>query len=194
MRPAIGGEKVVLSPQSSIFNPQSSVLRNAQKQCFCSQKLDLRHFSRECRQNLNIRTLRIKFRNRSDFEDSPQLVPACHYKRKQLDGWDVNEDKATFQIVNVANIPNIKYTIPYIIYTNPKYEIHNSKIQVDGWDGHEDESKQKWTFLGSSYLILLYLCFSFFQSFLFSFHFYLFQIQCFPSFSFCQVPFSTRLS
>ena len=49
MRPAIGGEKAVLSPQSS-------VLRNAQEQCFCSQKLDLRHFSRECRENLNIRT------------------------------------------------------------------------------------------------------------------------------------------
>ena len=31
MRPAIGGEKAVLSPQSSIFNPQSSVLRNAPK-------------------------------------------------------------------------------------------------------------------------------------------------------------------
>ena len=60
MRPARGGEGAVLSPQSSIFNPQSSVLRNAPKQCFCSQKLDLRHFSRECRENLNIRTLRIK--------------------------------------------------------------------------------------------------------------------------------------
>ena len=35
-------------------------------------------------------------------------------------------------------IPNTKYTIP------------NTKYQVDGWDGHEDESKQKWTFLGSS--------------------------------------------
>ena len=73
MRPAIGGEKAVLSPQSSIFNPQSSVL-SPQK---FSQKLDLRHFSRKCRENLNIRTLRIKFRNKSGFEDSPKLVPAC---------------------------------------------------------------------------------------------------------------------
>ena len=71
MRPAIGGEKAVLSPQSSIFNPQSSFLRNAQKQCFCSHKLDLRHFSCECRENLNIRILRIKFRNKSRFEESP---------------------------------------------------------------------------------------------------------------------------
>ena len=70
MRPAIGGEKTVLSPQSS-------ALENAQKQCFCSQKLDLRHFSRKCRENLIIRTLRIKFRNKSGFEDCPQLVPAC---------------------------------------------------------------------------------------------------------------------
>ena len=75
MRPVIGGEKAVLSPQSSILSPQKCCCRNAQKQCFCSQKLDLRHFSRECRGNLNIRTLRIKFRNKSGFEDSPQLVP-----------------------------------------------------------------------------------------------------------------------
>ena len=67
----------IFIPQSSVLSPQSLVLRNAQKQCFCSQKLDLRHFSRECRENLNIRTLRIKFRNKSVFEDSPQLVPAC---------------------------------------------------------------------------------------------------------------------
>ena len=37
-----------------------------------------------------------------------------------------------------------------------KYWIHHQKsnmlkFQVDGWDGHEDESKQKWTFLGWSY-------------------------------------------
>ena len=37
-----------------------------------------------------------------------------------------------------------------------KYRIHHQKsnmlkFQVDGWDGHEDESKQKWTFLGWSY-------------------------------------------
>ena len=67
----------VLNLQSSILSPQSSVLRNAQKQCFCSQKLDLLHFSRKCRENFNIRSLRIKFRNKSGFEDSPQLVPAC---------------------------------------------------------------------------------------------------------------------
>ena len=85
MRPAIGGEKAVLSPQSSIFNPQSSVLspqssvlRNAQKQCFCSQKLDLRHFSRECRENLNIRTLRIKFRNKSGSQDYPNLCQPAY--------------------------------------------------------------------------------------------------------------------
>ena len=101
MRPAIGGEKAVLSPQSSDLKPQFLVLgprssnklcmcgnqkhkktlhfccRNTQKQCFCSQKLDLRRFSREYRKNLNIRTLRIKFRIKSGFEDSPQLVPVC---------------------------------------------------------------------------------------------------------------------
>ena len=95
---------VLSRPQSSVLNPQSSVLgshlspqssilkcgnqkdkktlhfccKNAHKQYFCSQKLDLRHFSRECRKNLNIRTLRIKFRIKSGFEDSPQLVPACY--------------------------------------------------------------------------------------------------------------------
>ena len=75
MRPAIGGEKAVLSPQSSILNPQSSVFspQKCPKQCLCSQKLDLWHFSRECRENLKIRTLRIKFRNKSVFEDSPNL-------------------------------------------------------------------------------------------------------------------------
>ena len=69
----------VLNPQSSILNPQSSVLspQKCPKKCFCSQKLDLRHFSRKCRENLNIRILRIKFRNKSGFEDSPQIVPAC---------------------------------------------------------------------------------------------------------------------
>ena len=59
MRPAIGGKK------SSVLSPQK-----------CSQKLNLRHFSRE---NLNICTLCIKFRNKSGFEGSPQLVPACTY-------------------------------------------------------------------------------------------------------------------
>ena len=46
------------------------------KLCFCSQKLDLRHFNRECHENLNIRTLRIKFRIKLGFKDSPQVVPA----------------------------------------------------------------------------------------------------------------------
>ena len=86
MRPAIGGEKAVLSPHSQIFNPQPSVLspqssvlspQKCPKTMFWSQKLDLRHFRSECRENLNKRTLMIKFRNKSGFEDSPQLVPSC---------------------------------------------------------------------------------------------------------------------
>ena len=28
------------------------------------------------------------------------------------------------------------------------HQIYLHDYQVDGWDGHEDESKQKWTFLG----------------------------------------------
>ena len=82
----------VLSPQSSVLIPQSSVLSpqlckfGSQKirkhyifvaemqkdtQYFCSKKLDLRHLSRECCENLNIPTLRIKCRFKSAFEDSP---------------------------------------------------------------------------------------------------------------------------
>ena len=72
-----------LGPNSSSPCPQSSVLRSeniafllqkCQKKSFCSKKLDLRHFGREYRKNLNIRTLRTKFRIKSAGEDSPQLV------------------------------------------------------------------------------------------------------------------------
>ena len=50
VRPAIGGEKAHPTPQSSVLSPG---------------------------ENLNIRTLRIIFRTKSEFEDSPQLVPSC---------------------------------------------------------------------------------------------------------------------
>ena len=50
---------------SSVLTPKNQktlhfCCRNAK--CFCSKKLDLRHFIRECRENLNIRILRTKFR------------------------------------------------------------------------------------------------------------------------------------
>ena len=48
-----------------------------QKKYFCSPKHDLWHFSRKCRKNLNIRTLRIKIRIKSGLEDSPRLLPSC---------------------------------------------------------------------------------------------------------------------
>ena len=50
------------------------MLKNA---LFCLKKLRLRHFCRECRENLNIRVLRTKFWVKSACEDDPQVVPAC---------------------------------------------------------------------------------------------------------------------
>ena len=48
------------------------------KNCpFCLKKLSLRHFCRECRENLSIRVLRTKFWVKSACEDAPQVVPAC---------------------------------------------------------------------------------------------------------------------
>ena len=48
------------------------------KNCpFCPKKLCLRHFCRECRENLSISVLRTKFWVNSACEDDPQVVPAC---------------------------------------------------------------------------------------------------------------------
>ena len=43
----------------------------------------------------------------------------------------------------------MKYHLQHITIPNTRSQTQ-STYQVDGWDGHEDESKQKWTFLGSS--------------------------------------------
>ena len=50
---------------------------DAKNALFCLKKLRLRHFCRECRENLNIRVLRTKFWVKSACEDDPQVVPAC---------------------------------------------------------------------------------------------------------------------
>ena len=82
----------VFNLQSSILNPQSVISyasvesRKSENTktlnfcclLFCSQKLDLQHFYRECSKNLNIRTLRtktilIKFAGK----DKPQVVQPC---------------------------------------------------------------------------------------------------------------------
>ena len=77
--------KGVLSPQSSIFNPQSSVLspQKCPNKCF-SQKLHLQHFSRKCRENLNIRTLRINFRLWG-FPPTCACLRPCKNKRRGKD-------------------------------------------------------------------------------------------------------------
>ena len=49
---------------------------DAKNALFCLKKLRLRHFCRECRENLNIRVLRTKFWVKSACEDTPQVVPA----------------------------------------------------------------------------------------------------------------------
>ena len=66
VRPATGGEKAVLSPQSSILSPRSSVLTPQYT----------KRFSRECRENLYLRTLRTIMRIRSGLDDFPRLVPS----------------------------------------------------------------------------------------------------------------------
>ena len=74
----------VLSPQSSVLSPHQTkksentafLLQKCQKKrkSFCSKKLDLRHFSRACRENLTIRTLRTKFRIKSACEGCPAFL------------------------------------------------------------------------------------------------------------------------
>ena len=69
-----GSHSSSLLPQSSEINPQSETLhfccRNAKNSIFCSiKKLNLRHFYHECRKNLNIYVLRIKFLIKSAFQD-----------------------------------------------------------------------------------------------------------------------------
>ena len=67
-----------------------------------------------------------------------------------------HNSQGTFAVIRVNHFNEISFTTHHHSkYTNtgfqiPKYMIPNTKYQVDGWDGHEDESKQKWTFLGSS--------------------------------------------
>ena len=51
---------------------------DAKKCPFCIKKLRLRHFCRECRENLSIRVLRTKFWVKSACEDAPQVVPAWY--------------------------------------------------------------------------------------------------------------------
>jgi len=79
----------VLSPQSSIFSLQSSVLNPLfdmvfdAKNCLCClKKLRLRHFCRKYRENLNIRVMRTKFWVKLSCEDAPQVVPGCLYIQK----------------------------------------------------------------------------------------------------------------
>ena len=85
----IWGSFKVLSPQSSIFSLQSSVLNPLfdmvfdAKNCLCClKKLRLRHFCRKYRQNLNIRVMRTKFWVKLSCEDAPQVVPGCLYIQK----------------------------------------------------------------------------------------------------------------
>ena len=105
-------------PQSSVHKKTLHLCcRNTKKQCFCSQKLDLRHFSRKCRENLNICTLRIKFRNKLGFEDSPQLVPACKSLSYGFTFWVLNK---TIPVWKVWLFHRVNYVSENFLFITPR--------------------------------------------------------------------------
>ena len=75
MRPAIGGEKAVLNPQSYFLDPQSSVI-SPQK---CLLGANVARISTYARAHFD------EDKIQSGFEDSPQLVPACSEVRLGLE-------------------------------------------------------------------------------------------------------------
>ena len=85
--------------------------RNAKKKYFCSPKHDLWHFSRKCRKNLNIRTLKTTFLIKSVWGDKLQVVPAWAEEEK---GKSLAANKTTAQILPV-NISSFYFLLGVIV-------------------------------------------------------------------------------